>query len=130
MRKISLIIAFIFCIVNSYAEDPIDIVRVKSFAFYHNERWSPEGECKNVFTFYKDKIINKSENKSAEFEILEVQKVTEQQDIISLRFKCFNVDSGFCSLKLTYDLQLGRRCIYIYFPTHTMRYILKYDDEY
>ena len=131
MRKIICIILFLCCVINSYATEPIAIYRVKSVAYYYDNNWSGEGEYKGVITLFKDKIVNKSETGKAIFHILgDIESKKNPFGNESLIFRCFNEKSKECTIELTYIRDFGRRCIFLRFPTHDVRYIIKNDDEY
>ena len=76
MKKVCLI-AFLCCILVSYATEPLDIFRVKSIAFHYDNKWSPEGEYKGVIMLFDDRIVNKSDTGLGEFRIVGEVELTK-----------------------------------------------------
>lgn len=130
MKKVCLI-AFLCCILVSYATEPLDIFRVKSIAFYYDNKWSPEGEYKGVIMLFDDRIVNKSDTGLGEFRIVgEVELTKNPFGNSAIKFECVNQNFEECIIEITYVEKFNRRCMYIRYPTHDVRYILKNDDEY
>jgi cardiolipin synthase len=48
----------------------------------------------------------------------------------AIKFECVNQNFEECIIEITYVEKFNRRCMYIRYPTHDVRYILKNDDEY
>ena len=129
MKRIICLILFLSCIINSYAQEPIAIFKVKAIAVNYDDRWS-HGEHNGIILLYKDKIVNKTEKGKGEFIIMgDVESFTSSDGIEWMTFERLNDSLEACVLAFGHRADLNSTWMDIMYTTHRVRYIID-DEEY